>query len=64
MFFCEKCRVKNEWPTSLGYPFMGLSYGACEICHKVGECHDVPSSGLPMPPRKSKSGAARKVRKP
>lgn len=47
MFFCEECRVKNGWPTSLGYPFMGVSYGPCEVCKKVGECHDVPSSALP-----------------
>ena len=46
MFFCEKCRVKNDWPTSMGYPFMGISYGPCEVCKKVGECHDVPSVGL------------------
>jgi hypothetical protein len=46
MFFCENCRVKNKWPKSLGWPFMGVSYGRCEICRKHTECHDVPSSAL------------------
>jgi hypothetical protein len=46
MFFCEKCRVKNHWPTSLGYPFMGHSFGRCEVCTTTGECHDVPSGAL------------------
>jgi hypothetical protein len=57
MFFCEECRKKNDWPTSLGYPFMGVSYGRCEICKKTDECHDVPSSRLPE--RKKEQGDAK-----
>lgn len=25
------------------------SRGACEICHKPADCHDVPSRALPIP---------------
>lgn len=48
MFFCEPCRVEKKWPKSLGFPFMGVSYGFCEICGKTADCHDVPSSALPI----------------
>ncbi len=53
MFYCEKCRVKAEWPKSLrGHPD---SYGTCEMCMKGGQdCYDVPSHALPIP-KKAKS---------
>lgn len=44
MFYCEPCRVEKNWPES----FMG-SYGKCEICGEVADCHDVPSRWLPRP---------------
>ncbi len=46
MFYCEKCRVKADWPTGLrGFP---SSLGTCEVCNKGSqECYDVPSSILP-----------------
>ena len=48
MFYCEKCRVKADWPKSLrGCP---SSYGTCEVCSKGGQdCYDVPSFALPTP---------------
>lgn len=42
MFYCEPCRLEKDWPES----FVG-SYGKCEVCGKMGDCHDVPSSQLP-----------------
>jgi hypothetical protein len=42
MFFCEKCRVKNQWPESLA-----RSRGRCEVCGKNAPCYDVPSGALP-----------------
>jgi hypothetical protein len=42
MFYCEDCRVKNDWPTS-----MVTSHGACELCGKGASCWDRPSSSLP-----------------
>lgn len=47
MFYCEPCRIKNKWPESFG-----KSYGPCELCGKKAECHDRPSSSLPLPPTK------------
>lgn len=43
MFYCEECRVTNEWPESIS-----KSYGKCECCNanKV-VCYDVPSKNLP-----------------
>lgn len=46
MFFCETCRVDNQWPTSLR-----RSQGQCECCNTYASCYDVPSRRLPMPPR-------------
>ena len=43
MFFCEACRVKNSWPSS-----MLQSQGPCELCKKVALCHDVQSKFLPI----------------
>lgn len=45
MFYCDKCRVKNGWPTS----FMG-SRGPCEVCKEVAVCNDTPSRYLCGPP--------------
>lgn len=42
MFYCEECRIKNDWPKSL---FM--SCGPCEICGESRSCYDVKSSKLP-----------------
>lgn len=42
MFYCEKCRIKNDWPQGLM-----KSIGCCEICKKGDVCHDVPSKYLP-----------------
>lgn len=44
MFYCEKCRIKKNWPESIS-----KSYGRCEICKKTEECNDVPSKRLPKP---------------
>lgn len=47
MFFCEKCRDKNDWPIGiLGEP---TSFGNCEMCSGQGRqpCYDIPSSYLP-----------------
>jgi hypothetical protein len=54
MFFCEECRVKNDYPTSLGYPYMGTSYGKCELCGKIRVCHDVPTQALSTKTNKPK----------
>jgi hypothetical protein len=48
MFFCEECRVKNNWPG-----IIEASYGPCEVCGKTAECYDVPSSRLPEPKKES-----------
>lgn len=47
MFYCEPCRLKNEWPESFGF-----SRGQCEVCEKYDICHSRASSTLPMPKRK------------
>lgn len=52
MFYCETCRVKNEWPKA----YLSFSRGNCELCGKFSVCHDVPSKALtpvkiqPTPP--------------
>lgn len=46
MFFCEACKIKNNWPG-----IIPMSYGPCEMCRKTGPCYDVPSSALPDPTR-------------
>ena len=43
MFYCEECRVKNEWPESIS-----RSTGNCEVCGDGRLCYDRPSSQLPM----------------
>jgi hypothetical protein len=42
MFYCEECRVQNDWPET----FAG-SYGTCELCKKEDFCHDRKSAYLP-----------------
>lgn len=49
MFYCDPCRVQNQWPNSLRQ-----SYGKCEMCEKVSPCWDVPSKYLPTPSKKIK----------
>lgn len=47
MFYCEACRVENEWPESFG-----KSRGPCEVCERVSVCNDRPASTLPLPPER------------
>jgi len=43
MFYCNKCKEKNNWPESIS-----KSMGGCEICGDNNAlCNDVPSSRLP-----------------
>jgi len=44
MFYCEQCRKRKKWPGSIS-----KSLGPCECCGKVRECHERPSSSLPIP---------------
>ncbi len=55
MFYCEKCRHDAGWPESVR-----TSFGPCEMCGRVKECHDRPSSSLPLPKRRR----AKKLNKP
>ena len=41
MFYCNNCRVKNNWPESI----VG-SYGKCEVCDTIDYCNDFPSTKL------------------
>lgn len=41
MFYCDYCRVQQEYPQSTGWPYMGISHGACELCGTVTYCHDM-----------------------
>jgi uncharacterized protein YeaC (DUF1315 family) len=49
MFYCEGCRVKNDWPD--GY---ALSRGKCEVCGKNAVCYDVHHSLLKGTPSLTK----------
>lgn len=42
MFYCEPCRLVNDWPHSI------MRWrSVCEICRKYsGDCNDIPSSAL------------------
>ncbi len=44
MFYCEKCRKKNDWPESFC-----KSVGPCELCKTHAVCNDIPCSRLPVP---------------
>jgi hypothetical protein len=46
VFFCEECRIENEWHKSFGG-----SNGRCEVCAKTASCYDIPSRYLPIPKR-------------
>ena len=55
MFYCEKCRLENDWPGGiLDDP---TSFGNCEMCKGRGRqpCYDIPSSHLPNPTPKQKT---------
>jgi hypothetical protein len=42
MFYCEPCRLVNDWP----YSVMRWR-SVCEICRKYsGDCNDIPSIAL------------------
>lgn len=49
MFYCEACRIKQQWPEG-----MTGSYGKCEVCGKIARCYDVPSSHLPIATKTTK----------
>lgn len=55
MFYCDPCRVYNDWPESLS-----TSRGNCEMCHKQAVCYDVPSKFLP-PSRAYREWEAKKL---
>jgi hypothetical protein len=58
MFYCDKCGLRNGWPTDFWLP---QSAGGCEICHRVTVCYDVPSKHLatkePTTPERQEGGA-------
>ena len=37
MLYCDKCRLKKNWPDSLP------EQGKCEQCGATGQCNDVPA---------------------
>ncbi len=43
MFYCDDCRIKNNYPEgALGY----RSTGQCELCKKIASCHDVSAHNI------------------
>ena len=46
MFFCNNCRVDNNWPG-----LVPTSYGNCEVCKLRAPCFDVARKFLPDPPK-------------
>jgi len=44
MFYCNKCAKENGYPETIT-----KSIGVCELCKRVTECNDVPSTELPLP---------------
>ena len=42
MFYCSKCAKENGYPITIS-----KSYGACELCEKIGPCNDMPCKDLP-----------------
>ncbi len=42
MYYCEPCRVEQEWPESVAG-----SVGTCELCRDLTRCHDRPAATLP-----------------
>ena len=55
MFYCEPCRIKNEWPESV------MRWrSVCEICdHWSHDCNDIPSVAL-TPVKRSEHVTERK----
>jgi hypothetical protein len=47
MFYCDECAEKNGYPQSII-----RSKGPCELCDRVANCSDMPSSSLPKPEEK------------
>ena len=44
MFYCEPCRLANDWP----YSYFSRWRGNCEMCGKFSDdMNDVPSKALP-----------------
>lgn len=43
MFYCEPCRIENDWPDAIT-----KSFGTCEMCDRRDLCHDRPTSSLPQ----------------
>lgn len=41
MYYCEACRIINDWPKGIG-----RSFGKCEVCNITSPCYDRPSSSL------------------
>lgn len=39
MFYCERCKNKYGWPSSIR-----RSLGRCEVCKKLTDCNEAPSS--------------------
>jgi hypothetical protein len=60
MFYCEKCRVDNDWPTGiLGGP---TSMGMCEMCERGPvQCYDIPWRALPDPKTKNEDKSQEKI---
>lgn len=43
MFYCEPCRLVNDWP----YSYMQRWRSVCEVCGEYSDdCNDIPSSAL------------------
>lgn len=42
MFYCDPCRIDNDWPASIS-----TSFGSCEMCRKQVVCWNRPSGSLP-----------------
>lgn len=49
MFYCNWCKDKYGWPTSLS-----RSHGRCEVCGKTRDCNDTPAGLLPLPKKEEK----------
>jgi len=47
MFYCDECAEKNGYPQSII-----RSIGPCELCGRIADCSDMPSSSLPKPEEK------------
>lgn len=43
MFYCDDCKKKNDWPSSVV-----VSRGKCEVCGVETICNSTPSKYLPI----------------